>query len=560
MAWKLQLCDGRANIGRSCEPYISALETCPVASVTPAKRLKAANQTATCAQKLSEFDGYHVAPISIDSRPNCDFSEFLPILNKTCFIGDSMCPNYTVPKDSPVTITTCKTEAAIQYVRCTIQKKPDEVESCVVETAVRVDWLPKLHTYTGARKCRKPSTWIWTQVGTILLHIAGVALSAFLSRNRPLRMVVKRPREGQMENRGGTEMHDMRPPHEPGIQNPYEYPPPVHPPYNPYINQLQPGYGQTAGLNHAMMQQKQPQTYQPVEMIEKRLWVLDATAALQVITKTLVTAYLTVYLLEKSGYQGDIVLQLVFFAIRPRTAVIDGLMGLSSRWSRDAVAALGFDLWLSFLGGGYIYTFYWKHITASTNPLAPVAQLKILSVGSMMMLAPSIFFILVSMLASCVVVMRASGCCGGKKNKSHILSGVLFWMFCCISITFVLAFLMFIAALEIIARSIMTVRKTKRNPESNELLQKLVWEPFWGRYISTTSSKFWVVYWLMLIMSVVSHVGSWIFFVSYLKLAGDLFCPTQSAEILCLWILFPLGIDAVFHLFRWWTRDTYEVV
>ena len=447
---------------------------------------------------------------------------------------------------------------AIQYVRCTIQKEPDEVEACVVETAVRVDWLPKLHTYTGARKCRKPSTWIWTQVGTILLHIAGAALSAIISS--PPRMIVKRRREGQVENRSGMEMHDMRPPDQPGIQNPYGYPPQVHPSYNPYNYQFQPGYGSAAGPNHDMMQQKQPPTYQQVEMVEKRLWVLDATAALQIILKTLVTAYLTVHLLEKSGYQGDIVLELVFFAIRPRTAVIDGLMGLSSRWSRDAVAALGFDLWLSFLGGGYIYTFYWGHITAPTNPLAPVGQLKILSVGSMMMLTPSVFFILVSMLASWVVVLRASGCCGGRKNKNHILSGVLFWMFCCISITFVLAFLMFIAALEIIARSIMAIRKTKRDSESNTLLQKLVWEPFWGRYISTTSSKFWVVYWLMLIMSIVSHIGSWIFFVSYLKLAGDLFCPTQSSEILCLWILFPLGIDAVFRLFRWWTRDTYEVV
>jgi hypothetical protein len=46
-------------------------------------------------------------------------------------------------------------------------------------------------------------------------------------------------------------------------------------------------------------------------------------------------------------------------------------------------------------------------------------------------------------------------------------------------------------------------------------------------------------------------------FVTYLKLAGELFCPTKVAEIVPMWMLLPFGIDVAFSSFRHWARDTY---
>jgi hypothetical protein len=66
-----------------------------------------------------------------------------------------------------------------------------------------------------------------------------------------------------------------------------------------------------------------------------------------------------------------------------------------------------------------------------------------------------------------------------------------------------------------------------------------------------------VLYVLFLLSSFVINVGNWLFFANYLKLEGELYCPSKLSKIIAIWILVPLGIDLLFWAFRSWTGDTY---
>jgi len=69
--------------------------------------------------------------------------------------------------------------------------------------------------------------------------------------------------------------------------------------------------------------------------------------------------------------------------------------------------------------------------------------------------------------------------------------------------------------------------------------------------VDRTSFRF--LYRLMLIGSWGINVGNWVFFTRYLKLEGELFCPSKVSSVMAQWTLFPLGVDLLFGLFRFLT-------
>lgn len=55
--------------------------------------------------------------------------------------------------------------------------------------------------------------------------------------------------------------------------------------------------------------------------------------------------------------------------------------------------------------------------------------------------------------------------------------------------------------------------------------------------------------------SFIINIGNWIFFASYLKLEGEMYCPPSIGSVLALWFCVPLGVDLLFFAYRVWTQD-----
>lgn len=62
---------------------------------------------------------------------------------------------------------------------------------------------------------------------------------------------------------------------------------------------------------------------------------------------------------------------------------------------------------------------------------------------------------------------------------------------------------------------------------------------------------------MFLLSSFNISIGNWLFFGNYLKLSGELYCPSSVGAITAVWILVPAGVDLLFWTFRAWTGDNW---
>ncbi|KAI9776414.1 MAG: hypothetical protein M1839_009611 [Geoglossum umbratile] len=409
--------------------------------------------------------------------------------------------------------------SAIQYVRCTLQKSPDDVSPCVSKNAVKVDWLPQIQTYTGAQTCPNVNSYLATQGIHILRHIIGALLPifiwpTFLHKARQRFTFIRRL-----------------------LPNTARY----IPNFNPWVR-------------------------------EKR-YNLKATRLLQSIGREVLVAFLTVLVLEKSGHfaTSSFNTEISFYVIRPRPAPFIGFLGIFEPWSQQGLAELVVDGMLSFVAGTNVALKYFSLVNnPPDNPAAPVAGLKNLAVGAIMTCIPAFAVLAITLLVS---MAMASDNKGKKRRKnddgcSNLIGGLCIWTFTLMVIAIFICLLPLIALIEMISSVINTIqRKRGKNKKGQRapvdydndlgLWSNIVRRSPWEEPLTTTSGKFRFLYAIFVLSSFIINIGNWLFFASYLTLEGEMYCPVKFKKIMAMWILIPLGIDLVFYAFRVWTNDTY---
>jgi hypothetical protein len=439
------------------------------------------------------------------------------------------------------------TDRTTQYVRCTLQRPIDEVASCVADNAVKVDWLPQIQSYTGASTCQDSNVYLISQGIRILRDVLGALFSVLLwpkiKRAAKSKFTcLQRQRKGRKES---TELQG----------------------FQPFSKGSKRAWHPSTAKEAADRPDFKPW------VLEKR-YTLKATRLLQSIGTEVLVAYLSVLVLANSDFfgTGSFNEEISFYVVRPRPAPFLGLLGLFEPWSQKGLAVLIVDGMLSFVAGTNVAINYWGLVNnPPANPAAPASQLKTLAVGAIMTCIPAFAVLAITFLVS--MAMASDDDKSRRKSKddsgSSFIAGLCIWSLWLMAIALFICILPLVAIVEMVAAVVLTIRrklKKRKNKaagydnDADDLdpWADTVWRSRWEEPLTTTSGKFRVLYALFVLSSFVINVGNWIFFASYLKLEGEMYCPAEVNSVVAMWILVPLGIDLLFYAFRTWTNDTYS--
>jgi hypothetical protein len=257
-----------------------------------------------------------------------------------------------------------------------------------------------------------------------------------------------------------------------------------------------------------------------------------------------------------------------FYVIRPRPAPFLGLLGLYEPWSQKGLSELVVDGMLSFVAGTNVGKRYYGLVNhAPANPAAPVGDLKNLAVGAIMTSIPTFVVLALTLLWS--IGMAADSDDDSRSNKKKddsgcgtLIVGLCIWTLQLCLIGLFICILPLVALVEMIAQAIITIRRKRREKrgevapmeEENEWMRT---RSRWEEPLTTTKSWFRALYMVFLLSSFIINIGNWLFFANYLKLSGELYCPSSVSKITAVWILVPTAIDLLFWAFRAWTGDTW---
>jgi hypothetical protein len=432
------------------------------------------------------------------------------------------------------------TDRTTQYVRCTLQKSIGEVASCVADNAIKVDWLPQIQSYTGASSCPDSNVYLISQGIRILRDVLGALFSAlvwpkiihaaksrlkFLHRRRKSKKEAAELREFQQLPEGSEHR-----------QTSIAKEAASYPNFNPWV-------------------------------LEKR-YTLKATRLLQSIGSEVLVAYISVLVLAKSGFfmTSSFDEEISFYVVRPRPAPFIGLLGLFEPWSQKGLAVLIVDGMLSFVAGTNVAIKYWGLVSPPANPAAPASDLKTLAVGAIRTCVPAFTVLVITFLVS--MAMAPEDDKKDKDSGGSFFAGLCIWSLWLLAIALFICILPLVAVVEMVAAVVVTIRrklKKRKNKaagnndaEDLDLWADVIRRSRWEEPLTTTSGKFRVLYALFVLSSFVINVGNWIFFASYLKLEGEMYCPAEVSSVIAMWILVPFGIDLLFYAFRAWTKDTYS--
>src|SRR2546423_1104865 len=433
---------------------------------------------------------------------------------------------------------------AIQYVRCTLQKSPDDIASCVADNAVKIDWLPQIQSYTGASACPNVDVYLVSHGIHIFRQVFG-ALFSILVQPKVTQAAKRRFKSLQRQREGKKESAELRD-----------------------FHQLQKG---SENRPTSMDNDAACHSDSDPWVFEKR-YTLKATRLLQSIGREVLNAYLTVLVLAQSGIYAtsSFTEEISFYAVRPRAAPFLGLLGLFKPWSQKGLAELVVDGMLSFVAGTNVAARYWALVNhPPDNPAAPVSDLKTLAVGAIMTCIPALVVLVITFLVS--MGMASENNKKGRRDKddgfASLIAGLCLWSLWLAAIAAFICILPLIALVEMVAATVVTIRSKlkKRKNEANgngddddlDSWPDVVRRSRWEEPLTTTSGKFRVLYALFVLSSFVINIGNWLFFASYLKLEGDMYCPADVGWIVAIWILVPFAVDLLFYAFRVWTKDTY---
>jgi hypothetical protein len=424
----------------------------------------------------------------------------------------------------------------VQYVRCTLQKSPRDVESCITQNAVKADWLPQIQTYTGAAKCKDTNIYLIVQAIHILRHVLSSLFSIVWWPILWMKMqsrfkFLQRKKSGKA---GAAELDNF--------------------------SKIDSINNQQSGISY-------PNPWE----LEYR-YTLKATRLLQTIGREVLVAFITVLILAQTGSfsnQGDSFNEEIsFYVIRPRPAPFLGLLGLFRGWSQKGLSELVVDGMLSFVAGTNVGMRYFGLVShAPANPAAPAGDLKNLAVGAIMTSIPAFAVLALTFLWSMGMASNANDDDGRRRNKKDdgwgpFIAGLCIWTIQLCLIALFICILPLVALIEMVAQVVLKIRRNRKEnqgevatmDEENEWARQ---KSRWEEPLTTTKGWFRMLYAVFLLSSFIINIGNWLFFANYLKLSGELYCPSHVSKVTAVWILVPAGIDLFFWVFRAWTGDTW---
>ena len=273
-------------------------------------------------------------------------------------------------------------------------------------------------------------------------------------------------------------------------------------------------------------------------------WVLKPSCVMRSIGKEILTSYLTIIVLEKAGLAGTYSMQLgflqllAFYIIRPRVAPFTGLLGFFQGFSQTGLADLFADGVLSFVAGTSILVPFWFLFLPQSNPAAPAQALKIVATGALLSAGPAYLFFFAILLLSLFL---------GLMGNNLLLSILLFLIVPLLIVVF-LVLLPILGVMELVAMGVVGImRLFKKLPKDRP-------KTWWEEPLVVSSAKFRFIYAVMVLSSIVINVGNWLFFASYLKLEGEMFCPADIGEVTAIWLLVPVAVDLVYYTYRGLTQ------
>ena len=255
-------------------------------------------------------------------------------------------------------------------------------------------------------------------------------------------------------------------------------------------------------------------------------WVLKPSNVLRSIGKEILTSYLTIIVLEKAGFAGTYSTQLDFlqllfvYIIRSRIAPFTGLLGFFQGFSQTGLADLFADSVLSFVVGTSILVPFWFLFVPQPNPAAP-----------------AYFFFAILLLSLFLGLM------GG-----NLLVSIVLFLIAPLLIAVFLVLLPILGIIELVAMGVVGImRLPKKLPKDRP-------KTGWEEPLAISNAKFRFIYAVMVLSSIVINVGNWLFFASYIKLEGEMFCPADIGEVTAIWLLVPAAVDLVYYTYRGLTR------
>jgi hypothetical protein len=221
----------------------------------------------------------------------------------------------------------------------------------------------------------------------------------------------------------------------------------------------------------------------------------------------------------------------VLNAVLPRFAPFTGLFGLRQPWTQAGFADLFVDGLFSFIAGSFVGFGSYGDVPVQNppNPAKPQHAVKILEIGAFMTFSPTYLFFVLLFLWS-----LRQGC----------IQGIFSFIISLAMVGIMLLLLPLFAIWEFYA----AIRHQVRPFQNMRALQP----------ISIAYDTFRNVYYFMIFFSWVINIGNWLFWASYLKLGGDLWCPNNVDSVVKIWVLIPFAVDVAFDLFAILTTDEID--
>jgi hypothetical protein len=276
---------------------------------------------------------------------------------------------------------------------------------------------------------------------------------------------------------------------------------------------------------------------------------LRATQVLEAALKQTLTAYLTAAAFQRKDIQEFTTLAntFVLFLARPRATPLIGALGLFKPWSQQGLAELLVDFTLTCIAGTMIGLEFGPLVTTRRPDLAaPDWEFMVLGGGAILLVAPAAILLLVGLA---IILFCDTDKTEKRSSTSRFFHGFFAWALYVAGFGVMLGLSPILALLEIAAAIAVTIRSNKTDQgfgtaafRMKELLCRCdLVPPF--------------VYRLFLVSSWATCTGCWIFWLYYLNLERELFCPSGMDTAQLIWFLAPLGVDLLFWAFRVLTND-----
>jgi hypothetical protein len=228
-------------------------------------------------------------------------------------------------------------------------------------------------------------------------------------------------------------------------------------------------------------------------------------------------------ILSKQGYQTDMMKNFVIFAIRPRPAFFNALLGYyDSGWAPGGLTDMVTQIILS-LFGGYLALFGAISATHTTNPMRPNWWKAYLAGGALASVVTSFVWIYIAIM--CILLTFI--CCGSATPLAYmaVLPLQIIWF----TITSVLG------QLKLIVQNFyhVIIRRRKYREVESEMV------------LTFNNSQLKTRYHFAMLTSLILLIGSWMFWVGFLRLSGDLYCPQELPQVDLIVISFYLALVLV---------------